>query len=203
MKCLLSRILPWLVDTGILSLKQTAYINRQGMNEHVFCLKTGINDFKHSSAKFYTVILDFRDAFGTLPHNVMSHALMEIRLPQPYVDIIEDVYNNSYIQVICGKALTGCPWSAIHFILVINSWLKWMCQCAPPGVRSPNPVQGYTDDVEISSRDETVIHNMLLHTEHLIRWSNLDIKLTKCAAFYERWSGGTRWQSLTNIPTLQ
>ena len=159
---------------------------------------------KQSSAKFYTVFLDFRDAFGTLPHNVMSHTLMEIGLPQPYVDIIEDVYNNSYIQVICGKALTdqislttgiktGCPWSAIHFILAINSWLKWMCQCAPPGVRSSNPVQGYADDVEISSRDATVIHNMLLHTEHFIKWSNLDIKLTKCAAFNERRSGGNRW----------
>ena len=43
MNCMLSRILPWLVDTGILSNKQTAYIGQQGMNEHVFCLKTAID----------------------------------------------------------------------------------------------------------------------------------------------------------------
>ena len=49
MKCVLSRVLPWLVDNSILSPKQKAYINRQGMNEHVFCLKTGIDDFKHES----------------------------------------------------------------------------------------------------------------------------------------------------------
>lgn len=35
MKCVLSRILPWLAETGILSSKQNAYISRQGMNEHV------------------------------------------------------------------------------------------------------------------------------------------------------------------------
>ncbi len=50
MKCLLSRILPWLVDAGILSNKQKAYIERQGMNEHVFCLKPSIDDFKQESA---------------------------------------------------------------------------------------------------------------------------------------------------------
>ena len=64
MKCVLARILPWL-ETGILSPDQKAYISRQGMNEHVFCLKTAIDDFKHDSAKLFTVFLDFRDAFGS------------------------------------------------------------------------------------------------------------------------------------------
>ncbi len=53
--------------------------------------------------------------------------------------------------------------------------------------------QAYADDVEISSRDENVIHNMLLRTDDFIRWSGLDMKHTKCAAFYERRSGGNRW----------
>ncbi len=42
------------------------------MNEHVFCLKTGIDDFKHESC---------RDAFGTLSHDVMIRSLEEIQLP--------------------------------------------------------------------------------------------------------------------------
>ena len=121
MKCILARILPWFVDENILSPKQKAYINRQGMNEHVFCLKTGIDDFKHGSSEYFAVFLDFRDAFGTLAHNVMVTALEEIHLPQVYIDIVKNVYCGSYIQVICGKQLTdpiplqigvktGCPW---------------------------------------------------------------------------------------------
>ena len=66
-KCLLARILPWLEENKPLSSSQKAYISRQRMNEHVFCLKTGIDDFKHDSIKFYVVSLDFRDALGTLP----------------------------------------------------------------------------------------------------------------------------------------
>ena len=66
MKCILSRILPWLVDANILSTDHKAYIERQGMNEHVFCLKTEIDDFELESARFYAAIYDFRDASGTL-----------------------------------------------------------------------------------------------------------------------------------------
>ena len=57
MKCILNRILPWLVESGTLSPSQKAYIERQGMNEHVFCLKTAIDDFKHESSRFYAVFL--------------------------------------------------------------------------------------------------------------------------------------------------
>ena len=108
----------------------------------MFCLKTGIDDFKHGPSEFFAVFLDFRDAFGTLAHNVMITALEEFHLPQVYVDIVKDVYTGSFIQVICGKQLTdpiplqvgvktGCPWSAVNFVLALNQWLKWLCMCGP------------------------------------------------------------------------
>ena len=61
------------------------------MNEHVFCLKTGVDDFKNESCKLYTAFLDFRDDFGTLSHKMMLSVLEKIHLPQPFVDIITDV----------------------------------------------------------------------------------------------------------------
>ena len=173
MKCILSRILPWLVDANILSTDQKAYIERQGMNEHVFCLKTGIDDFKHESARFYAAFLDFRDAFGTLTHDVMFQSLEEIHLPRVYIDIVRDVYKDSFIQVICGNQLTEpiplklgirCPWSAVNFVLAIDRWLQWMRLCAPQDVRSPNPIQGYTDDVLACSCSEDVLKDMLSRT---------------------------------------
>ncbi len=38
MKCILARVLPWLVEADILFNKQKAYINRQGMNERTCIL---------------------------------------------------------------------------------------------------------------------------------------------------------------------
>ncbi|CAB1440765.1 unnamed protein product [Pleuronectes platessa] len=68
----------------------------------------------------------------------------EIHLPQPFVDIITDVYKGSFLQVICGNQLT-----------------------------EPVPLQ-------------------------------LEVKHTKCAAFYERRSGGNRWYKakLNKPPTF-
>ena len=123
------------------------------------------------SAKSYSVFLDFRDAFGTLPHNIMIKALEEIHLPQVYTDIIKDAYKSSFIQVIFGVQLTeqiplrlgiktGCLWSAVNFILALNQWVDWMCQSAPSESISPNPVQAFADDVQMLSRQENIIHNI-------------------------------------------
>lgn len=138
-----------------------------------FGLKTGTDNFKHSSAKFFTVFLDFLNAFGRLSHDVTLYTLDEISLPQPYVDLIKNVYSNSYVQVICGSALTG-P-------IPLNIGIKTRCPWS----------------------DESVIHNMLLCTDDFIRWSGLDMKHTKCAAFHERWSRGNRWYiSKSNKPPV-
>lgn len=145
----------------------------------------------------------------------MLRALEEIHLPQVFMDIVRDVYSGSYIQVICGKQLTdpiplqvgiktGCPWSAVNFVLAINQWLKWLCSCAPPNVISPNPVQGYADDVVIASRQEDVINTMLSRTDSFLEWSGLEVKDSKCAIFYERRSEGNRWYRAKTdvIPTF-
>ncbi|KAI9541252.1 hypothetical protein NQZ68_032256 [Dissostichus eleginoides] len=106
-------------------------------------------------------------------------------------------------KVICGQQLTepialkvgiktGCPWSAVNFILALNQWMKWIYQCAPLHVKSPNPVQGYADDVQVSSRQEDVIINMLARTDEFLQWSGLEVKQAKCAVLHERRSGGNR-----------
>ena len=165
MKCILNRILPWLVESGTLSPNQKEYIERQGMNEHVFCLKTAIDDFKHES-RFYAVFLDFRDAFGSPHHCVMLHSLEEIYLPEQYIHIVKDVYEKYFLQQLTKPVKlevgikTGCPWSAVNFIVALNHWPKWICLLAPPGSTSLNPVQAYADDVLLASREENVITNI-------------------------------------------
>ena len=63
------------------------------------------------------------------------------------------------------------------------------------GVSSSNPVQGYADDVQIATRQESVIQQMLSRTVMYLRWSGLEVNQAKCGVFYERRSGGNRWYS--------
>ena len=78
-------------------------------------------------------------------------------------------------------------------MLALNQWLKWLCTCAPANVISPNPVQGYVDDVQIASLNGAVIKSMLSKTDSFLEWSGLEVKESKCAILYERRSGGNRW----------
>lgn len=70
--------------------------------------------------------------------------------------------------------------------------MKWIHQCAPLHVRSPNPVQGYANDVQVSSRQE-VMTNMLACTDRFLQWSGLEVEQAKCAVLHEGRSGGNRW----------
>ena len=45
---------------------QRAYISKRDWQDLLFCLKTATDDFRHSSSKFYTLFMEFRDAFGSL-----------------------------------------------------------------------------------------------------------------------------------------
>ncbi|KAF3837708.1 hypothetical protein F7725_009476 [Dissostichus mawsoni] len=89
-------------------------------------------------------------------------------------------------------------WSAVNFILALNKWMKWIYQCARLHVKSPNPVQGYTDDVQVSLRQEDFIINMLARTDEFLQWSGLEVKQAKCAVLHERHSGDNRWYKAKN-----
>lgn len=58
---------------------------------------------------------------------------------------------------------------------------------------SPIPVQGYADDVQIASREESIIKNRLARKDYFLKWSGLEIKDSKFSVLYERRSGGNRW----------
>ena len=64
-QALVNRLLPIIVETDV-HFWQLAYIKERDLQELIFCFKTAIDDFKHRSSKFYTLFVDFRDAFGSL-----------------------------------------------------------------------------------------------------------------------------------------
>jgi hypothetical protein len=124
MKCLLGRILPLLVDTGILSPKQKAYIYRQGVNEHVFCLKTGVDDFKHESCKLYMYSWILEMPWNTIPQND-AECTGGDTLPH-------HVYKGSFLHVICGHQLTEPIPLQLLLGRTSSVSLKLNCRCYLP-----------------------------------------------------------------------
>ena len=76
------RIIPWIVETNRLSHNQKGSLPRNGLQEHVFCLKNSITDFRHQSGKLYVMFLDLADAFGSIDHEMMVDALRAYGYPE-------------------------------------------------------------------------------------------------------------------------
>ena len=167
-KCLVNRILPKIIDTSV-RFWQRAYIKERDRQELIFLLKTAIDDFRHISSKFYTIFVDFRDAFGSLNQDYLIRTLLNSDIAKGYCEIIADIYQDSHFQVICGKELTkeflltkgtktGCPLSAVLFIIDLDKSLKEVHSLAIISRNiedekriSPIPAGGYADDVVLIS----------------------------------------------------
>ena len=65
------------MGTAVHFWKRT-YIKERDRQELIFCLKTAIDDFKHLSSKFYTLFVDFREAFDSLDQNDLIRTLFEV-----------------------------------------------------------------------------------------------------------------------------
>ena len=142
---------------------QRAYTKERDRQELIFGLKTAIDDFKHRSSRFYTLFVDFRDAFGSLDQIDLIRTLLEVGINKDYCLPIADIYQESHFQVICGNELnkeylstvgtkTGCPLSAVLFVIQLDRSLKEVHSHAIISLNiqdekrvSPIPVMGYTD----------------------------------------------------------
>ena len=140
----------------------------------------------------------------------LIRTLLNSDIAKGYCEIIADIYQDSHFQVICGKELTkeflltkgtktGCPLSAVLFIIDLDKSLKEVHNLAIISRNiedekriSPIPAGGYADDVVLISYVEDQIKDMLSCLIEQTKPSGLEIRPDKCAAFFERRSGN-RW----------
>ena len=126
-----NRLLPWMFETERLSSQQKGGSPRKGLQEHVFCFKTAIEDFKHESGKLHVIFFDIADAFGSLEHKIILQEMDKLGIPHHYTEIIKDAYNGSTFKVRTSDGETKpinrergiiqeCPWSVYGFLFGID-----------------------------------------------------------------------------------
>ncbi|XP_064463533.1 uncharacterized protein LOC135374509 [Ornithodoros turicata] len=69
--CLASSLQSWIIDNHILSHCQEGFIPFHGVFEHNFVLQTLINKARTKASDLCTALLDFSNAFGSVPHNAI------------------------------------------------------------------------------------------------------------------------------------
>ena len=211
---------PGLLDNAI-GFWQRGFGEKRDRQDLISCLKTAVDDFKHGSLKFYSLFIDFKDAFGSLKHSYMIRCLLEAGVPKPSCEIIADIYSDSHIEVICGNETTkefqwtsggktGDPGSPILFIVALDKILFKVVQVANPRATpheirsSPIPVSAFADDVLSVSLTERIFNSMSRTLKEEIQDTGLVIQLDKCGVFYERYSGN-RWYKAKSdrLPSIE
>ena len=100
--------------------------------EHSETLDHLLRDAKNAKREITVVLLDLKNAFGSVNHNLIRASLQHHHLPTKFLQIFNSIYNDSYISVTVNKkwtaqikihrgVLQGDPSSPILFNLCFNT----------------------------------------------------------------------------------
>ena len=103
-----------------------------GVLEHSETLAHLLRDAKNAKREIIVILLDLKNAFGSVNHNLIRASLQHHHLPTKFLQIFNSIYNDSYISVAVNRkwtapikihrgVLQGDPSSPILFNLCFNT----------------------------------------------------------------------------------
>jgi hypothetical protein len=137
--------------------------------------------------------IDFKDAFGSIPHSYISEMMKEVNLPEKLRLTIEDTYKLAKTKLLVGNETSGdipvrrgvkpgCPLSPLIFNLCLNSLLN-VKKKSNRGYRVGSQtisVQAYADDVVIFAETKENMAALLKTVEDFTQYSRLAVNAKKC-----------------------
>ena len=164
-----------------------------GCLEHSRIAAEVLNDANRERKSVYIMAIDLRDAFGSVPHQLIHQILNEMNFPSNIKNIIKDTYDGGYTKIRIGNEEStrikigqgvkqGCPLSPTIFNLCINPLLNTL-QSNGEGYRVRDikvGVQAYADDVLLFSENREGMERNIQILEAFIRYAKLEVNVNKC-----------------------
>ena len=156
---------------------------------------------------FIIVTIDFRDAFGSVPHGLIKKSMKELGFDDSFRKVIMDSYRNSSTRIcVNGKVgrkylfkrgvKQGCPLSPTLFNLCIEPLLRKMNSMDTDGYKWKGiyrTAQAYADDLVLISSSLDGINNLISTVESFCRFAgNMKVNASKCATLAYIWNDGKR-----------
>ena len=144
------RFAEWARETGAVSQSQKGFVPGEGCLEHSFLMRSLTEDARRKRKFLHLVFFDLKNAFGSIPHQLLWFSLQRLGLPSEMMDVFRDVYQGSLFKVRSEDGLTdgipqgrgvkqGCPLSPLLF----NAALRRSCRLthlrSPPSLQRPGP----------------------------------------------------------------
>jgi hypothetical protein len=152
-----------------------------------------------SEAVIVTAI-DFTNAFGSVPHDLIMATLKQWNFPRWVQMIIKDVYQGAILMIEMKGSRTqkiawkrgvkqGCPLSPLLFNLCLEPLFQavekkcWECGAfvGQADEKIGFTVQAHVDDVIFISKEPKGIRKVLRILEQFVDWSQMKVNVKKCA----------------------
>ncbi len=95
MSVIANRLVNFAIDNDLMSQCQKSARPSEGCYEHTFILQSLLLDAKRLQKNVCLAWLDLRNAFGSVPHDVIKTTLSHLGVPQSLVDLISNVYTGA------------------------------------------------------------------------------------------------------------
>lgn len=179
-----------------------------GAAEHVVIADEMIHHAARHRKNLYIMTIDFKDAFGSVPHDLIKKNLLDIGFSQNFVKCVLSSYKDSFTRIISNGSVSneivfgkgvkqGCPLSPTLFNLCIEPLLiKLNSMAEDDGYHWFNrstAVQAYADDIVLFSDTEIGMNNLIHTVENFCIYAgNMVINAKKCSSFAFIIDNGTR-----------
>ena len=192
---------PALTSSGIIPTEiQKGFIRGvAGAVEHDLVLDAILAEAKQSKKKLFMVLVDLKNAFGSVPHSRIGWALKTFGVPPWVQQYISNLYSRMFTQMSCKSwstdflqvqrgVLQGDTLSPLLFLLVMQVGLHALStSCPNQGFRSADNnlhfMKCFADDLTIITQDAGQLQSALTKFEGITAWLGLEMKPAKCRAF--------------------
>ena len=178
-----------------------------GAAEHALSLNELVHHANRKNKSIIIVTIDFRDAFGSVPHDLINKTMKEIGFDKNFRKMIMDSYNNSSTRIcvngMIGKKYLfrrgvkqGCPLSPTLFNLCIEPLLRKLNKMEDDGYNWKKLIrtaQAYADDLVLVSKSVEGMKNLIRTVEEFCNFAGgMKVNASKCATLAYLWKDGRR-----------
>ena len=203
-------------DEGLIKENQIGFRKGFRTSDHIFTLKTLIDQFFSRKNKLFVCFVDFKKAYDTVWRNGLYLKLLKNRVSAKFINLIKDMYSKLQASINISNGLSvpfkslvglkqGCNLSPTMFNIFINDFVDMLNRDnyeAPFLQNMQVSCLLYADDLILISDSEKGLQNSLDKLDIFTRTWFLEVNLrkTKCLTFAKgRPSKTPRW-SLGAIP---
>jgi len=199
-----------------ISIRQKAFIPVDGCGENVFLLDSIIKEAQRKLKSICVTYLDVAKAFDSVSHQTIKRCPVRLRIPDPLVGYVENIYNNTYTHLKVRKTMgppiqclrgarQGDPLSAVIFNCVIDEVLCTLPQEIgyPLGDDLNINSMAYADDLILLYSTVAGQQDLLDSATKIFADGGLCLNLAKCATMRIDIDGRKKKWVMNSTPQLK